>query len=263
MMNIVQSLWVGNRLSTMEQIAIRSFLEHGHAYHLYTYEPVENLPPGAVELEAEAILPASAIFEYANQKSFAGFSNFFRYKLLLERGGWWVDTDVVCLADFDFATPYVFASEEWGDEKLEPIKEVPASAILKAPPNSEAMQYAWDVCQSKNIADLVWGETGPRLVAEIIRRFALEKYLRPASVFCPVAALKWDTVLQPGRDLRSLAGSHALHLWNEMWRRKKHDKEGTYDPTCLYEQLKRHYLSASCDLHEVAAHQTLAPASLG
>ena len=66
MRDFVQSLWVGSRLSTMEQLAIRSFLHHGHGYHLYTYDPpsVENLPPGAEELDAEAILPNSAIFEY-------------------------------------------------------------------------------------------------------------------------------------------------------------------------------------------------------
>ena len=30
--------------------------------------------------------------------SVAGFSNLFRYELLRRDGGWWVDTDVLCLA---------------------------------------------------------------------------------------------------------------------------------------------------------------------
>lgn len=33
------------------------------------------------------------MFTYREHPSYAGFSSFFRYKLLLERGGWWVDTD--------------------------------------------------------------------------------------------------------------------------------------------------------------------------
>ena len=41
----------------------------------------------------------------------SGFSNFFRYKLLLERGGWWVDADMVCLRPFAFDKEHVFASE--------------------------------------------------------------------------------------------------------------------------------------------------------
>jgi hypothetical protein len=36
---------------------------------------------------------------------------------------------------------------------------------------------------------------------------------------------------------------YAVHLWNEMWRRNQRDKDETYDPGCLYEQLKRRYLN--------------------
>src|SRR5438105_1989553 len=89
---VIQGLWVGERLSVMERLSIASFLHHGHAYHLYTYGPVAGLPAGAVRQDARAILPESMIFQYRDHASYAGFSNYFRYKLLLERGGWWVDT---------------------------------------------------------------------------------------------------------------------------------------------------------------------------
>jgi hypothetical protein len=36
--------------------------------------------------------------------------------------------------------------------------------------------------------------------------------------------------------------THAIHLWNEMWRRNQQDKNHQYHPDCLYEQLKRKYL---------------------
>ena len=188
---IVQSLWIGDRLSSMEQLSIRSFLQHGHEYHLYGYEPVENLPKGAVARDAREILPAASIFQYADYPSYAGFSNFFRYKLLLERGGWWVDTDLVCLRPFAFPQPYVFASEE--------IKSgaVPASAVFKCPPGSAAMAQAWQVCSSKAPALLRWGETGPRLVAEMIARFSLESFLHPPAMFCPLSCHDWEALLQP------------------------------------------------------------------
>ena len=173
-------------------------------------------------------------------KSFAGFSNFFRYKLLLEKGGWWVDTDVVCLAPFDFPTPYVFASEYFGDE------DIPGGPRLCHPQGPSAIRRdapCLGCVPIEKHCGVDLGETGPQLVAEIIERFSLEEYLRPASVFCPLAALDWDTVLEPGRSLADLAGSHALHLWNEMWRRKSCDKEAAFDSTCIYEQLRRRYLS--------------------
>ena len=93
----MQSLWIGNALSMMEQLSIASFLANGHEYHLYNYEDIENAPDGTVLKAADQILPESMIFKYKAYPSYAGFSNFFRYKLLLTKGGWWVDTDLVCL----------------------------------------------------------------------------------------------------------------------------------------------------------------------
>src|SRR5215216_3083614 len=108
---IIQGLWIGPELSVMEQLSASSFLRNGHEYHLYVYDEMRNVPEGTVVKAASEILPSSSIFQYKHQASYAGFANFFRYKLLLERGGWWADTDIVCLRPFDFAAPYVFASE--------------------------------------------------------------------------------------------------------------------------------------------------------
>jgi Glycosyltransferase sugar-binding region containing DXD motif len=112
----------------MEILSIRSFQVHGHDYHLYAYEPIENLPAGVVVQDANEILPRSSIFQYTGYATYAGFANFFRYKLLLERGGWWADTDVVCLRPFEFAFPYVFGSETCSRGI------VPASAVIRCPP---------------------------------------------------------------------------------------------------------------------------------
>src|SRR5215510_2721358 len=158
MNQIIQGLWIGPALSVMEQLSIASFLRHGHEYHLYVYDNVLNVPPGTVLRDANEILPAANIFRYKEQQSYAGFANFFRYKLLFERGGWWVDTDTICLKPFDFAEQHVFATERVDE------RELVTSGIIKASAGSEAMGYAWEVCQSKDPEKLVWGETGPRLI---------------------------------------------------------------------------------------------------
>ena len=111
MNEIIQGLWIGSQLSVMEQLSIASFLQNGHEYHLYVYDEPKNIPAGTLVKDATEILRASSIFQYKQCPSYAGFSNFFRYKLLLERGGWWVDTDTVCLKPFDFPEQYVFSSE--------------------------------------------------------------------------------------------------------------------------------------------------------
>ena len=59
---------------------------NGHEYHLYVYEDVKNVPAATTLRDGNEILPASEIFQYQGRPSYAGFANFFRYKLLLERG---------------------------------------------------------------------------------------------------------------------------------------------------------------------------------
>ena len=218
----------------MEKLSIRSFLENGHEYHLYTYNELLNVPTGTTVKDGNEILPASLIFKYKDRPSYSAFSNFFRYKLLLERGGWWVDADTVCLRAFDFPEEYVFSSQSSAEG------DMPNVGAIKVPKGSEAIAYAWQVCQSKQVAELVWGEIGPELMADVIARFALHAYVKPYYVFCPI---EWRKLLVP-----YLIGvpedAYAVHLWNSMWVFGNQDKDATYDPGCIYEQLKARYLTA-------------------
>jgi hypothetical protein len=234
---IIQGLWIGPELSVMEELSISSFLLNGHDYHLYVYEDVKNIPAGTVVKDGNEILPSSRIFRYQRSPSYAGFANFFRYRLLLERGGWWADTDTICLKPFDFPEPYVFSSEINYKGR-----EVVTNCVIKSPVGSNLMLHAWEVCQTKNPARLVWGETGPRLMAKAVRKFSLGGYQKTHHTFCPVDYEEWDTVLQPGLEILLDDRTYAIHLWNEMWRMAGQDKNGQYHHNCLYEQLKRRYL---------------------
>ena len=236
MNQVIQGLWIGTELSVMEQLSVSSYLRSGHAYHLYVYDKLRNIPAGTIVKDANEILPASRIFQYKHQASYSGFSNFFRYKLLLERGGWWSDTDNICLRPFDFPEDYVFATEFCRG------LEVVTSGIIKAPAGSEAMGHAWEICQSKDPDQLVWGETGPKLVGETVKKYSLERYVKPHDVFCPLDYAEWHKVLEPEPEESLIANSHAIHLWNWMWRDAGQDKNARYPDDCLYEKLKRRYL---------------------
>lgn len=232
----IQGLWIGPELSAMERLSLASFLAQGHAVHLYTYGAVAGVLPGVVVRDAAEILPAAAIFRYREHDSYAGFANFFRYKLLLERGGWWVDLDVVCLAPFDLPGDHVFASEAGPDGP------VATSAVIRAPAGSAVMARAWEVCQGKDPARLGWGETGPRLLAELLRQLAPEPPIQAPEVFCPIPYDRWDDALAPGFPGDFPETTRAVHLWNEMWRRDGKRKDAPYPPGCLYERLKARYL---------------------
>lgn len=261
---IIQGLWVGGSLSQMEQLSIRSFLANGHAYHLYTYGDVQEVPPGTVVKDGNEILPADQIFTHQSgwgQGSYAGFADLFRYQLLRQKGGWWTDTDVICLQPFDFTDDYVIASSregEWG---------APATnCVLKMPAGSELAIYLSERSRQRDRHQLQFGEIGPHLLQTAIADLHLDAYVASPQTFCPItwravqqtiaypaAPLTLERMLQTAKaSLRCLvrphsrpgqvnAQSYGLHLWNEIWRQNGLDKNATYAPTCWYERLKTRY----------------------
>ncbi|HKQ50936.1 MAG TPA: hypothetical protein VJT74_01115, partial [Pyrinomonadaceae bacterium] len=135
----------------------------------------------------------------------------------------------------DFAGQHVFSTETCRGE------EIVNSGLIKAPAGSPVMAYAWEVCRRKNPSELVWGETGPRLMTEAVGRFSLSHYKQSFRVFCPLEYSEWHKILEP--DFEEFGQeTYAVHLWNEMWRSAAQDKNATYPAACLYERFKREYL---------------------
>lgn len=239
---VVRTLWIGESLSTMERLSLRSFLAHGHEVHLYTYGEVAGVPAGTIVEDANRIVPAEKIFRFRGDGSYAAFSDLFRWALLGGEGGWWVDTDVVCLAPFDFETPWVFASE---CDALYASESV-TSGVVKAPGGSEAMRWALELCGRKDLERLDWGEIGPHLVGDLVNHYALGRYVEPYTTFCPTFCAHAGRFVDPERSWSGLLTrdreSYAVHLWNEMWGKLNLDKDARYPAECLYERLKAWYL---------------------
>lgn len=240
---IIQSLWIGDKLSPMEQLCISSFLAHGHPFHLYTYDTVLGIPDGVMVKDANEIVPANMIFTYKDNGSYAGFSNIFRYKLLLDKGGYWVDTDTICLQPFTDESEYIFSSERSkelsdGDEKIHKITNV---GVIKVPIGSDVMHYCYTEAISKDTQTLRWGEIGPRLMDTAIKTFGLESYVAEPEVFCPINYWSWNQLIDPSIDKSVLAGAKTVHLWNEMWRHNNIDKSANFDENSIYTWLQRMY----------------------
>ena len=245
MVEVVQSLWIGPKLSSMEKLCIHSFLKHGHQFHLYVYDQVDGVPTQTKLCDANEIVPSSRIFFYSEHNSCAGFANMFRYKLLLERGGWWVDMDTVCLRPFSFFDPYVFSSESTAAGATEEGCYCANTGIIRTPPATELMRYCWEHCDRADNRTLKWGETGPKLFARALEVYSLGHFLQQPSVFCPIPFYEWSRALIPGPEWKFSGETRAIHLWNEMWRRNNHPKDASYDPGCLYERLKSRYLNGA------------------
>lgn len=218
----------------MERLCIASFLKHGHEVHLYVYQDTEGIPPGTVVRDGREILPESRIFMYREYATYAGFANFFRYKLLLEKGGWFVDADTLCLKPFEFPEQYVFSSQSY--------PESVNLAAIKVPRGSDIMRFAWEECERMDPAQLQWEQAGPKLISRGVDHLALRRYVAPPDVFCPVDYSQWREVLRPRKILRLSPRTRGFHLWNEMWRRSGTDKDQKWPRTCPYERWKRRFL---------------------
>lgn len=223
---IIQSLWIGNILSRMEVACINSFLSLGYEYHLYSYSKIENVPKKVKLINANEIINESEIFTYnlpdhMGGKSYSAFSNLFRYKLLYDKGNCWVDTDVYALKRLP-ETDYILAKES--DTKI-------ASCILCFPPKHIFSFICMNKCLERKKDNLRWGETGPLLTSETANKLKLSSF--PKSEFFPISFEEIDKFL----DDIDLPKSFTIHFWNEMWRRKKIDKNKKFDKRSLYEKL--------------------------
>ena len=238
----MQGLWVGPKLSPVEQLSIRSFLDHGHPYRLFVYEPVEGVPDGTEILDASAVLPRERVFRHAsgaNRGSLAPFSDLFRYRLLLEPGGWWVDLDVVCLAPIKLETEFVLGREHhrWGEQVC--------GAVMRLPAHSAFARDCLARVEACDLGTVAYDATGPRLVDEYVRTHDLLAETLPPKFFFPVDPGRARELLHPRKKI-ALEGALAVHLWNEIWRRDGWSKTGTYHPNTLFEQLKaRHGIRSS------------------
>ena len=234
----VQSLWIGNKLSNLEILTINSYIKNNIDFELYTYDNIINLPKDVIIKDGNKILPKSDIFCYQVGKgkgSFSAFSNIFRYKLLYENGGIWVDMDLVCLKKFSINSEYVFASEL----DLQKKSSV-ASCFIKSPKKSDIFNWAYKKSITHDKNTLEWSVIGPTLLSKAINKFNLNKFIKNYKTFCPLGFKDWNQLIEPNKNI-NLDNSFCIHLWNEKWRRGGIDKNNEFDTDCLYEQLKIKY----------------------
>ncbi len=234
--NTIQTLWVGNKLSKMEKLSLRSFLFNSHEIHLYVYEDIEDVPKGVTIYDANKILPEEKIFKYRNNGSYAGFANLFRYKLLLEKGGLWSDLDIICIRPIFLTEDYVFASERIPDNGVQVN-----NCFMKAPENSPVLEYCYNVALNKNSEELKWGETGPGLLTQAVLQFGLEEYVVDPEVICPLDYWNCPDLITKSLEDIVTEETFTIHLWNEMWRRNFLDKAIKYISECAYEELNSMY----------------------
>ena len=241
----IQMLWVRGALSKVEQLSIASHLRNEHPVRLFSYEPIRNLPQGTIWEDARAILPESAIFTNPSAEGHGGlsmFSNFFRYHLLLQRGGIWSDCDSVCIKPLSFAADmeYFFATEKLPAQSNAPPGIRVNSCVFMAPAGSAVVARTLEIAHAIDLVTAPWSSTGPRALHQAVTELGMNRFMLSPNVICPI---EWWQVPTLVTGLTMLpTDAHAVHFYNEIWRRNFLDKNASYDRLSLFERLKAHYL---------------------
>lgn len=228
----LHSLWIGPRLTWLEQLCAVSWLAHGHRAVLWSYAPVAGVPHGVDIRDAREILPEEAITYHRFSGSVSLFSNRFRYHLLERHHATWVDMDVLLLRPLADRSPHLF-----GWETADSI----CSAVLRLPKGSPALRdlialtdarvpvpHWWPLKERirqrlrgligahQAAEDMQWGTFGPRALTQTLRRRNLTGLAVDRETFYPLdwreTALFFEApdVVEARLSTRTVA----VHLWS-------------------------------------------------
>ena len=76
----------------------------------FAYSDINGVPSDVTIRDASEIIEPSKVFKHRN--SYAAFADLFRWALLGKRGGYYCDTDVLCLKPFEFSESIVIGTED-------------------------------------------------------------------------------------------------------------------------------------------------------
>jgi glycosyltransferase involved in cell wall biosynthesis len=249
--NTNHGLWIGQHLSRLEQLTLRSFVRHGHKFNLWVYDELkDDTPAGVILRDATEILPRERIFLKAEtdpsagvgRKSYGPFSDLFRYKLLRDHGGIWVDMDVTCLRPFDFKEPYLF--------RAHPIGLM--GNLIKVPPASELMRLTFEHADKIANENISW-LTLNRILCNYARLLQLTPFIRKDII--NEGSLAKTIVGFAGSRYRAPPSNwYGIHWGNEYWGAQTSDhsakigefvtKNNPATGSLLYELYRTHGLIA-------------------
>ena len=228
----IVSFWHG-KLSWLEVLCITSFVRRGHRLEVYSYDPIEGLPEGAVWRDAAEVLPKEKLVFYKGRGTPGVFSDHFRYAVLRMGLGVYADLDIYCVRPIEGPPDYLFAWERPGSVNGA-VLHIPAHAPLlddliaifektERPlfePHLPLMRRV-EVALRRLVGDRVtpehmqYGATGPMALTHYVAAHGLTDKVRPAATFYPVPYEGIPALMKSGSPLDEAIKPETLgiHLW--------------------------------------------------
>jgi hypothetical protein len=221
----IHCFWSDALPSGMAHLALRSMIRQGHPVKLYTYDDVATMqalvPPGVMVADAGSVVPKSTYHHALVHSEIRYFSDIFRYAVLQEFGGWWLDVDIVLVKPLDFASEHVFSTQWSGVEN----GHVCVGGVMRAPKGSLHMAnlYALSLQRLFSEKRVEYGAVGPLLLSEYLllsNDGNLLSSILPPTAFNAIDGSEVDLLVSESRDgfeILSDPRVSGVHLWGKMW----------------------------------------------
>jgi Tfp pilus assembly protein PilF len=221
----IHCFWSDALPSGMAHLALRSMIRQGHPVKLYTYDDVATMqalvPPGVMVADAGSVVPKSTYHHALVHSEIRYFSDIFRYAVLQEFGGWWLDVDIVLVKPLDFASEHVFSTQWSGVEN----GHVCVGGVMRAPKGSLHMAnlYALSLQRLFSEKRVEYGAVGPLLLSEYLllsNDGNLLSSILPPTAFNAIDGSEVDLLVSESRDgfeILSDPRVTGVHLWGKMW----------------------------------------------
>lgn len=240
----IASLWIGGKLSWLEQLCLKSFADAGHHTTIYSYEPLPNVPKGVHEADANDIFPGEPMLRHAKNGSPAIHADMWRLNLLKKTDKIWVDADMYCYRPFDYSSPFVYGWEKPGqvcnavlglprDSKtltalLDFFSDPYAIAPWLKPWQIRELTEAREAGHPVHITEQKWGFTGPASVTHFLIETGEVEHALPEPAFYPVDFRARNSMIWDGRDVKSKLTdeTRGVHFWARRLKARMEEKEG-------------------------------------
>lgn len=200
--------------------ATTSMRAAGHPVRVWTYSPnkLEFLLPLGVEVRtADDVMPRALFDRIVAGSEIRYFSDAFRYAVLYEHGGLWMDCDVVMLRPFPFRGDYFFNLQWRGGHQGHFI----CGNVIYAEAYSHHLRVLYEMSIERFFGDTGkgFGEIGPRLLSDYVASDAgaeLREWVFGPMLFNPI---DWTEISEFDKPLSQLADYlndervFGIHLW--------------------------------------------------
>jgi hypothetical protein len=214
----IRTFWHGGALGAYQLLCLRSFIDRGHHVEVYSYDQKLQLPVWLERKDAALIIPAERVLRQLNgphePERLAIHGDLFRCALLHRLGGWWIDPDVILLAD-ELPSAAIFFSGPTAFNQV-------STAALKFP-NGHPV-FADALIQATAFDDKIeaWSKAGARALTQLILASDAASYLKPAEQVAPISWFDVACLFDPDQAdalEAKLVGKIFLDLHRDAWLR--------------------------------------------